>query len=127
MRQYTLGLAWFTAMLVIVGCATFETTAYRTIGTITVTTEGARKGWVDYVTQQRVMLAKRPAEAAELERQVAVVGDAYASYQSAMRTAKAAVITYKQAPADQSGVEKALNAVSAASSDFIALIQRFRQ
>lgn len=109
------------------GCASFETGAYRTISSITTTVEAARKGWVDYVTTQRVVLSARPLEANKLEVQVGQVGDAYAKYQTSMRAAKAAVLAYKAAPVDQKPVETALNAVSAAGAEVVKLVNQFSQ
>src|SRR5512138_380712 len=114
-------------VIFLIGCATFETGAFRTINSITVTVEAARKGWVDYVTTQRVVLENTPLEAMKLERQVGQVGTAYTQYQTSMRAAKAAVLTYKAAPTNQAPVEVALTAVSAASADLIKLINQFKQ
>lgn len=114
------------AMLVIAfapGCANLEQSAYRTIGTTTATVKAAKGGWVDYVTQER--LVRVGDSRYDLEKQVEQVGKAYAQYQAAMRILRAAVIEYKTKPETQPALETALKAVENASADLVALIRSF--
>lgn len=111
-------------MVCLVACATFESTSYKTISTITTTVEAARKGWVLYVTQQRTLLAGNPAAAQKLETEVAKVGVIYADYQTAMRAAQDAITAYRAGKGTQNGVTLVVNALAAASGNLIALISQ---
>lgn len=114
-------LAAIAVLALAVGCASFESNSGKTIAGITGTVDQARKAWVNYVTDQRA-LQPDPAQRQALEQQVAKVGVVYAQYQQAMRTANAALTAYHNSPADQSKVNTAIAAVSAASGDLVALI-----
>jgi hypothetical protein len=108
--------------LFLLGCVSPEQGAYRVIGSTATTVEAARQSWVAYVTQQRVILTGN--ELADLEENVARGSVIYGQYQQAMKTAKAAVVAYKSAPADSSNLNNAMSAVSAAAADFIALVNQ---
>lgn len=116
--QYMVGLV---ALVCLIGCATFETNTGKTISSVATTVEAARKAWVAYVTEQRV-LQPNAALRQDLEKKVAKVGDAYGKYQAAMRTANATLTAYHNAPADQSTVKTALAAVSASAGELVGLI-----
>lgn len=111
-------------MFMLAACATFDKNAYRAVSTTTTTVEAARKSWVAYVTQQRV-LTPDAAQRQDLEMKVAKVGVAYGQYQSAMRAAKLAVDAYHLAPTNQAPVLTALGALSAASGELVGLINSF--
>lgn len=111
--------------LLLAACATFETNAYKTLSVTASGVEAARKSWVDYVTQQRTLLATNSPARKGLEEQVAMSVVVYGQYQTAMRVAEDAVKTYKLAPTNQAPVTTALNAVSAASGNIIRLVNGF--
>lgn len=113
-------------LLALSACVSWEVTAYRTIGTITASTEAARKSWVDYVGKKRVELAGKPADLQALEADVARGGVVYGQYQTAMRAAHDAIVAYKTGAATQDAVTIALNAVSAASGNLISLLQQLQ-
>lgn len=105
-------------------CATFQSNAIKSYQVITTGVEAARKGWVDYVTQQRILVAGQPEQAKALELQVLKVGVVYSEYQQAAAAASDALNAYAKAPADQSRVEAAMSALAAASGKLIPLIKQ---
>jgi type IV pilus biogenesis protein CpaD/CtpE len=105
--------------MVLVGCATPEKAAYNTLATTAQTVEAGRKAWVDYVTQQRQVLATGTQARAELEMQVQQGAEVYAKYQQAMRVARAAVTTWKTAPQDQTALNTALDVLAKTAGEFI--------
>jgi hypothetical protein len=111
--HHYLSLLLLAALL---GCATPEQTAYRTIGVITASVDGAMNGWGDYVR----------SGAATADEQ-ARVRQAYERYQATMRLARIAVTTQKTQPAGASTLDTALNTAQAASGQLIAVIQQFLQ
>lgn len=122
MRQLTLPLIAVVACLV--ACASFDRAAYNTISTTTTAVEAARKAWVDYVTQQRVLIPD-PSKRQDLEVKVAKVGFSYGQYQLAMRVAQDAITSYHMASTNQPAVTTAITALSAAGGDLVALIRSF--
>jgi Mrp family chromosome partitioning ATPase len=94
------------------GCATPEQGAYRVIGTITYSVDGAMNGWGDYV---RAGLATADDQAK--------VKAAYERYQSAMRLARVTVATVKSQPEGTATMDAALAAAEAASGQLIGIIQ----
>lgn len=93
------------------GCASLETTAYRTIGTTTTLVDSSMKAWSDYVVHAKVSEAKQEP-----------VRNAYGKYQVAMAAVKVAVISVKATPDGKSNLDKALDALSASSAELIVLI-----
>ena len=105
------------ALVWLVGCAsTPETIAYRVIGSTTIGVDAAMNGWGDYV---RVGKATPQDEV--------VVKKVYESYQQVMRTTKTVVMSYKMGVADQTALEKALDAVEAAKNELVNLITMLRK
>lgn len=96
-------------------CATanLETNAYKTVGAISITVDGAMNTFGDYVRSGK----------ATPEQQAAVKA-AYGNYQQAMQAAHKAVLAYKAAPADATQLDLALRGVEAVSSELIALIRK---
>lgn len=123
-RLRTIGPAVGLALL-LAACASFEVNSYKTLSVTASGVEQARKGWVDYVTQQRTLLATNSPARKGLEEQVAISVVVYDEYQTAMRIAEDAVKAYKLAPTNQAPVTTALNAVAAASGNIIRLVNGF--
>lgn len=109
-----IALTGIIASIGLTGCASLETDAYKVIGSIAVSTDGARKGWNDYVRAGHASV-----------QQVKDVADAYDKYTSAMAVAESAVTSYKTGATDKTALQKALDAVIAASGDMIALVNKF--
>lgn len=105
-------LLWLTACA---GIATYEQNAFRVIGTTATLVDGAMQGWGDYV---RAGKAKPEEEA--------VVKQAYLAYQASMRTAKAAVESYRVAPNNDS-LLRILDALDAAKNSLIDAIYAFKK
>jgi hypothetical protein len=108
-------IAMFLAVLcaVAIGCATLETTAYRSIGSVAVTVDTAMQAWGDAVRAGDVTPA-----------QEAVVKSAYLKYQSAMRTANAALTAYKlSAGQNKNGLNVALDTLDGCAADLTKLIR----
>ena len=101
-------------VLVMAGCATPETSAYKTVAVIAQTVDSSRQAWNSYVAQGKAT-----------RDQVVAVHLAYVKYQSAMAVAEAAVITYKQNNATKGALDAAMLAVSAASADVITAVATF--
>ena len=100
---------------VAVGCATLETTAYRGIGSVAVTVDTAMQAWGDAVRAGQVTPV-----------QEAVVKDAYGKYQSAMRTAHAAMTAYKlSAGQNKNAVNVALDTLDGCAADLTKLIREY--
>lgn len=123
-RLRTIGPAVGLALL-LAACASFEANSYKTLGTVANGVELARKGWVDYVTQQRALLAPDSQARKDLETQVAKSVVVYGHYQNAMAVAEQAVIAYKLSPTNQAPVTTAINALAAASGDIVKLVNGF--
>ena len=100
---------------VAVGCATLETTAFRGIGAVAVTVDTAMQAWGDAVRADQVTAD-----------QELVVRQAYARYQSAMRTAHAALTAYKLSSGqDKNALNVALDTLDGCAADLTKLIRDF--
>ena len=93
-----------------VGCATFETTAYRIIGSTAIAVDGAMTAWGDYV---------RSGQATP--EQEARARAAYERYQTAMRSARIAVTAWKQAGGTEP--RTALESLGQAADAVIAIVR----
>ncbi len=100
----------------LLGCATPEKGAYRTIGTITVSVDAAMNGWGDYVRTGQAT--------AQDEARVKAV---YEHYQAAMRLARVTVFTSKTQPEGATTLDNALATAQASSGQLISLIQSLLQ
>lgn len=96
------------------GCKTPEQGAYRTIGTVSVSVDAAMNGWGDYVR----------AGKATPEQEIKVKAG-YVKYQTAMRVAKITVASYKAQPDGATRLNSAVDALSAAGSEIVTLVQLF--
>lgn len=126
-RKRIAGLAFLpaiAALLFLAACATFESNTGKAVGVTTASVDKARQAWVAYVGEQRTMQPD-PAKRQDLEVKVAKVGVVYARYQEAMAAFEKAMYAYHVAPTDQTAVTTALQMVSAASGDLVALIRSF--
>lgn len=96
-------------------CATYdlETNAYKTVGAITITVDGAMNTFGDYVRSGK-----------STPEQQATVKAAYERYQQAMRATHNAIIAYKTAPQDAAALDTALRAVEAVSGELISVIRQ---
>lgn len=103
-------------MLLLAGCATWERNSYRTIATTATMVDATMNAWGDYV---RAGMAKSEDEE--------VVRKAYKRYQQAMASAKVAVEVARAAESSpaKDAAGKALDGVSAASAEIVALIRQF--
>jgi|GEM_PF-3022014 len=96
------------------GCASLETTAYRTIGAVAVTVDGAMNAWGDYVRAGHATASDET-----------VVRAAYDHYQQTMRTLHVAVTAYKLDEASNAGALKtALDTMGAAADELVALVNQ---
>lgn len=111
MRPRTaIGLA-FVASVILIGCATFETNAYRSIGITAHTVDVLMTTWAD----ASVATNTSPA----LDRQVEA---AHAHYRQAMSLAQASIAAYRAGTNSQSAVNFALEAVASSKEDLRKLI-----
>jgi hypothetical protein len=111
MRKIAMFLAVICA--VAIGCATMETTAYRSIGSVAVTVDTAMQAWGDAVR----------AGVVTPDQEVAVKAG-YLKYQSAMRTANAALTAYKlSAGQNKNGLNVALDTLDGCAADLTQLIR----
>lgn len=97
------------ALLFLLGCASLETNAYRTIGSTAVTVDTAMQGFADATVRGLTTP----------EQQMNVKA-AYNRYQEAMRVAKGSVTIYRTTK-DQNQLTAALDAVAIASAHIIDL------
>ncbi len=109
MKKFLLivGVAVFT------GCASFQTTSYQTLGTISTTVEAARSGFVAYANSCQCVTSN----------QLAQVQSIYAEYQTAMaaaQSAEAAAIAANNA--NSPAYQQAIAAVSASAAQIGTLI-----
>ena len=98
------------------GCATPETTAYKTTAVISQTVDSSRQAWNNYVSQGKAT-----------KDEVVAVHAAYSKYQAAMAIAEAALITYKQNNATKPALDSALAALAATSTEVITAIATFQK
>lgn len=92
-----------TITLLLCGCASLETTAYRTIGSAAVTVDTAMTGWGEVV---------RAGKATEAQQ--AKVRAAYNRYQQAMQVTHKLVDAYRTQPANKPILDQALGELTAA-------------
>ena len=98
---------------VAVGCASFQTNSYRTVGVITTSVEAARQAFVAYENTGAVT-----------QKQHDQVQAVYVKYQLAMKVAADAFVAYNLTK-NQDALTVALNAAAASSADVIALVEAF--
>lgn len=104
----------FIAAPVLTGCSTPEQTAYRSIGSIAATVDGAMQGWGEWVRAGRAT-----------DGQQAQVRKAYGEYQAVMRVARVAAMAAKDYPAGEASYTAAIAAVSASADDLVSLLDSF--
>lgn len=106
------------ALLLFCGCATKpltpEEVAYRTIGTIAHTVDGAMKGWGTYVAEGKATI-----------EQEAQVKEAHDTYRSMMRIAHSVLLSMGSQPEGQNMVATAIEAAQNAADEIITLVIRF--
>lgn len=107
-----LSLALLFAVITM-GCASFQTTSYQTLGTIATTVEAARAGFIAYANTCNCVTSN----------QLAQVSQVYLEYQTAMVAAQAAEAAAVAANnANDPAYQQALAAVSASAADIGTLI-----
>jgi hypothetical protein len=106
-------LSLLALLVLLTGCTSPETTAYRIIGSTIITVDSAMKGWGDWV---RAGKATRGDEVK--------VKAAYESYQASMSVVEAAVMAYKKNPSEGTALEQALTALEQSKGALIQLIQQ---
>ncbi|MHB1309327.1 MAG: hypothetical protein ACYC23_19795 [Limisphaerales bacterium] len=109
-------LCLLVSALIFSGCASFEQTAYRSLGTTTTLVDGAMNGWGDWV---------RAGQATAGDE--AQVRAAYEHYQLAMAAARSTVLATTADSATESDLERALAAVDAASAALVQLISQLHE
>ena len=100
--------------VMLVGCATFEVTAYRTIATTTATVDVAMNSWGEAVRSGLTT-----------PEQQAKVRKLYDEYDSLAKTARALAISYKSNP-DKNGLSQAVDAAVAAAAPLVEVIHTFK-
>lgn len=98
-RRNLIGLAFIVSILV--GCATFETNAYRTIGVTAHTVDSLMVTWADESVAGRTT--------AQLDASVVA---AHATYQKSMAAAKVAVDAYRAGRGSQDAVVAVMGELS---------------
>ena len=93
------------------GCASRETTAYRTLGVTANLVDGAMNGWGDWVRAGRATTSEQAA-----------VRYAYERYQATMAVARKAVVAAKTAPAGTDTLATALKVVESNQASLVNLI-----
>jgi hypothetical protein len=117
MSQRISAMVLISAILVLSGCATVETTAYRTLGSTSSLVDNAMKAWGDYV---------RAGLATPTDQQTC--RGLYIRYQAGMKVAKTAVLSYKAGlEKDDTTLNTALSTATASASDLIAFVRYFTQ
>ena len=102
------------AVCLLVGCASPEQGAYRSIGTIATLVDGSMSGWGDYV---RAGLASTQDEI--------LVRGMYNEYQEAMSIAKGAVNAYISDPeGKKDNLDRALTVVESVAGKLTGMIAR---
>jgi hypothetical protein len=107
-----IGAALIAIVIACGGCASLETTAYRTIGGVSVTVDVAMTAWGDYVRAGKAT----PADEAKVKA-------AYEGYQRAMRAVHGAVRVYRVSR-DGRGLQAALEAVASASGQVTGAVKQ---
>lgn len=101
------------ALAFIVGCASFQNTASKTLTSIALTVDAAMKGWATHVVKDNVP-----------DSQQTVVKSAYAQYQASMAVAVSAYAAVANG-GDKTAWDKALAALQASQGGLIQVIQSF--
>lgn len=101
-------------LLVAIGCASLETNAYRTIGSVAVTVDTAMNGWGLYVRQHSLT-----------EAQQKPVKDAYLKYQAVMAAVQGEVNVYHSVPANSTPLQTGLILLSASATNVLETINSF--
>lgn len=104
------GLA-FVASVILIGCATFETNAYRSLGITAHTVDVLMTTWAD------ASVATNTTPALDLQ-----VMSAHLHYRQAMALAKISIDAYRGGTNTQSAVNFALQAVASSKEDLRKLI-----
>lgn len=107
-------ILWLLVLSFNSGCktpVTAEQAAYRTLGTVVVSVDGAMKAWGSYVETGQATVADEAA-----------VKKAFDKYRNAMRVARNIVESIGSQPEGQAMVQTAIAAVSAASGELVQLI-----
>jgi hypothetical protein len=112
------------------GCASIESSAYKTLAITAASVDKATQAYGDYVRATLVMIdagpvAERPARLTALRVQRSKAAEVYARYQAAMVIAEKAVKSAKSAPDGQADWQTALNTAGAAASEFIAFVRLY--
>ena len=102
------------ALAFLVGCATFQNNAGKTLASAAATVDAAMKGWAAFVVA-----------GGATDAQQAQVRAAYGKYQLAMSAAETAYLTAVKS-GDQSAWGTAASALLASQSQLIALVQSFQ-
>ena len=97
-----------------IGCASFQSNAGKSLATIASTVDAAMKGWAAYVV----------ASGQVSDSQQASVRDAYLKYQACMVTAQAAY-NGLASNSDQTAWNQALAALNAAQGTLVQLVSAF--
>lgn len=97
-------------LVLMIGCASFQTTAAKLLTSTALTVDATMKGWATYVVQNNVS-----------DAQQAPVKAAYSKYQIAMTAAQAAY-TALVANGDKNAWQQASAALTAASSGLTQLV-----
>ena len=93
------------------GCASPERTALNTIGTVGATADAAIGAYGTYIVTHPVP-----------EAQVRAVREATKAYLAAVSASRLAVIAYKQGSIDKPALDRAVDALAAASAEVVRLI-----
>ena len=107
----TLNLLCLAALVLWAGCASFETNAYRTLGTTATLVDAAMQAWGGWV---------REGQATPTDEKR--VREAYQSYQSAMRSARVVMESHMMEP-NPRAAEHVLTVVAASAGPVIELIR----
>jgi hypothetical protein len=91
-----------------------EQVAYRTIGTIVHSVDGAMKGWGDWVRNGHASAAQQVQ-----------VQTSYERYQAVMRVARSVMGTVTTRPESQAYIESAVEAAQNAADELLAVISKF--
>jgi len=102
------------ALAFLVGCASFQNTAGKLLASTAATVDAAMKGWAAYVVA-----------GGATDDQQKQVRESYGRYQLAMKGAESAYLASVK-NADRSGWAAASAALTASSSQILALVQSFQ-
>ena len=115
MRKYFAVLSVVFAFAI--GCATLEQSAFRSIGSVSVTVDAAMSGWGDWV---------RDGQATPQQEDMVRV--LYGKYQASMRTANSALTAYRiSAGQNKAELNIALDVLDGSAADLMQLIRSFQK